>query len=44
MKMFASFVKIIEVEIILEMCVNIVLDFGHCFGVQLVFEFIDLWL
>jgi hypothetical protein len=37
MKMVATFVKIV-----FEMCVDIVVDFGHCFGVQLVFGFTNL--
>ncbi len=44
MKMLVNFVKIVEVEIILEMCVGIVVDFVHCFGLQLVFGFTNLWL
>ncbi len=42
MKMLANHVKIVEVEIILEMCVDIVMDFGHYFWVQLVFGFTNL--
>jgi hypothetical protein len=40
--MFVDFVKIFQAKIVLEMSIDFVVDFGQCFGVHLVFGFVDL--
>jgi hypothetical protein len=40
--MFVPFVKIFKAKIVFEMYVDFVVDFGQCFGVHLVFGFVDL--